>query len=412
MSQIKTSLVHRHGTTDFWATNDFIPLKGEFVIYDADSECTYERFKIGDGETSVTKLPFASTNPDEVMSEATEETVKLASDLYAYTSIGAIYASNTSPTKVASAGESLKTVFNAVFGTQKDQEPTVSNNSIKLNVSSTAGSYGGGEYGTPVSSTSFTVTFTLAANYGTASYGYRCGDIKTTGYQTFYYPIEKQNEADIKITLPSGTASASMVTTGSCVKAEGKVLYCNFANNKVSIKIDLPASTVTTSSQTRYGQISAVVKFGAAQDANGNTITKFLTYLGNDADSKDSYLTITDKTNNSSAVTISAGSYYSYYIASTSNNLATVAKGESIRYTGSSISIKLDAEKYIWFLLPSGTGSKTIQYEALGQWYEFSGGTSGPTDISITLDNGVTATYKGYHTNKKAAVGTTSFRIV
>lgn len=36
----------------------FIPKAGEIIIYDADESCAYPRFKIGDGSTLVTLLPF------------------------------------------------------------------------------------------------------------------------------------------------------------------------------------------------------------------------------------------------------------------------------------------------------------------------------------------------------------------
>ena len=47
---------------------NFIPKKGEIIIYEADSDHSYERMKIGDGSTKVNNLPFvisALTN-DEI----------------------------------------------------------------------------------------------------------------------------------------------------------------------------------------------------------------------------------------------------------------------------------------------------------------------------------------------------------
>lgn len=47
---------------------NFIPKKGEIIIYEADSDYGYERMKIGDGSTKVNNLPFvisALTN-DEI----------------------------------------------------------------------------------------------------------------------------------------------------------------------------------------------------------------------------------------------------------------------------------------------------------------------------------------------------------
>lgn len=436
---LKTRIIHKHDLEVNWLkATTFVPLKGELIIYDIEvaengntltvsdgnggqvaalpngrtSPYTYERFKIGDGKTLVSALPFAN---------GTEQDIKLADDLYTYTAIGKITsASNTNPVLVASAGENLKAVFNKVFGTQQDQQPTITTSGVALSVSAGTTSYGGGEFGTAVAATDVTITFTLA-NSGTANYGYRCGDTKTTGSQTFYYPVTKQNGADLVITLPSGkTASASMVTAGTFVSASNNVLYCNFnTSKKVSVKISLPEGSVSTSLQTRYGQVSASVTLGAAQKENqltaGTAITKFLTYLKNDATDTAS-LSGGTKTNTAGAYTISAGSYYPYYLTSASNTLTSVTSGAtrfSTTTTSTAISMNIASDSYIWFLLPPGTsGSKTIQYEALGQWYEFGGGTTGPTNVTLTLNSGVSATYKAYHTNKQAAAGTTKFKIV
>jgi hypothetical protein len=350
--------------------------------------------------------------------KTTDEDITLKTDLFTFTNIGKITgASNTNPIKVADAGDNLKAVFNKVFGTQQDQQPNISTSSVALNVSAGTTSYGGGEFGTAVVATDVTITFTLA-NSGTAGYGYRCGDALTTGSQKFYYPVTKQNGADLKIILPSGkTASSDMVTAGTFKSASSNILYCDFNNNKqVSIKINLPAGSVSTSSQIRYEQISASVTLGAAQKEDqltaGTAITKFLTYLKKDATST-AALSGSTKSNTAGAYTISAGSYSPYYLASTSSSLTSVAKNVATKYTtGSAVSITCAQASYIWFLLPPNTtGNKTIQYEALGQWYEFPGGTAAPVDVSLVLNSGVTVTYKGYRTNKQAAAGTTSFKI-
>ena len=60
-NQIKTRIIHKHDTEANWnlATN-FIPKQGEIIVYDKDSTYNYERFKIGDGLTIVSSLPFAN----------------------------------------------------------------------------------------------------------------------------------------------------------------------------------------------------------------------------------------------------------------------------------------------------------------------------------------------------------------
>lgn len=56
---LKARIVHKHDIEENWlkATN-FIPMQGEIVVYDIDGNYPYERFKIGDGVTVVSSLPF------------------------------------------------------------------------------------------------------------------------------------------------------------------------------------------------------------------------------------------------------------------------------------------------------------------------------------------------------------------
>ena len=58
---INSRIIHKHDTETNWlkATN-FIPKRGELIVYDIDSTHDYERIKIGDGTTVVSSLPFAN----------------------------------------------------------------------------------------------------------------------------------------------------------------------------------------------------------------------------------------------------------------------------------------------------------------------------------------------------------------
>ena len=56
---IKTRLINKHDTESNWLkAENFVPLKGEFIIYDNDENNTYTRIKIGDGISKVNELPF------------------------------------------------------------------------------------------------------------------------------------------------------------------------------------------------------------------------------------------------------------------------------------------------------------------------------------------------------------------
>lgn len=45
---------------------NFIPRKGEIIIYNADTEHPYPRFKVGDGTTTVIGLPFSNFEAQKV----------------------------------------------------------------------------------------------------------------------------------------------------------------------------------------------------------------------------------------------------------------------------------------------------------------------------------------------------------
>lgn len=56
--KIKAQIIHKHLTEGEWTETNYIPEQGELIIYDIDATHTYERFKIGDGVTTVVNLPF------------------------------------------------------------------------------------------------------------------------------------------------------------------------------------------------------------------------------------------------------------------------------------------------------------------------------------------------------------------
>lgn len=66
-NEIISRIVHKHDTETNWnKAINFIPLIGEIIVYDTDENYNYERFKIGDGKTTVINLPFQKTNIDDL----------------------------------------------------------------------------------------------------------------------------------------------------------------------------------------------------------------------------------------------------------------------------------------------------------------------------------------------------------
>lgn len=61
MSQknLNARMISKHDTQAKWENvSDFIPYKGEIIVYDRDDNHSYERIKVGDGITNVNALPF------------------------------------------------------------------------------------------------------------------------------------------------------------------------------------------------------------------------------------------------------------------------------------------------------------------------------------------------------------------
>lgn len=55
---IKARVVNKHDTEENWSKANFIPKKGETIIYDPDTTHIATRMKIGDGVKTVSALPF------------------------------------------------------------------------------------------------------------------------------------------------------------------------------------------------------------------------------------------------------------------------------------------------------------------------------------------------------------------
>lgn len=57
--KITSRVIHKHDVEANWVkATTFIPKQGELIVYDIDENYIFERFKIGDGKTLVSNLPF------------------------------------------------------------------------------------------------------------------------------------------------------------------------------------------------------------------------------------------------------------------------------------------------------------------------------------------------------------------
>lgn len=78
---IQSRIQHKHDIEANWlkATN-FIPKAGELIIYDVDSNNAAPRFKIGDGTTVVSSLPFSNDVIQADIDNKVEELQQLITD--------------------------------------------------------------------------------------------------------------------------------------------------------------------------------------------------------------------------------------------------------------------------------------------------------------------------------------------
>ena len=84
---LNTRIINKHGTEADWdkATN-FIPKKGELIVYDVDNNHTQERIKVGDGSTVAKNLPFTvPTNYIVSGSQTTTSSADGGSNVFTFT---------------------------------------------------------------------------------------------------------------------------------------------------------------------------------------------------------------------------------------------------------------------------------------------------------------------------------------
>ena len=88
---MNTRIQNKHDTELNWTRSTLIPLQGELIIYDCEVDAdgntlelpsnrtvpyTHERFKLGDGFTSVNDLPFVDVLVDSELDTGSENPVQ------------------------------------------------------------------------------------------------------------------------------------------------------------------------------------------------------------------------------------------------------------------------------------------------------------------------------------------------
>lgn len=75
---LSTRIIHKHDIEANWNDSSFIPKLGEIIVYDIDENYTYERIKVGDGQTDINSLPFVGDDMKDTVDELYK---KISSDL-------------------------------------------------------------------------------------------------------------------------------------------------------------------------------------------------------------------------------------------------------------------------------------------------------------------------------------------
>lgn len=70
--EINARVQLKYDTSDNWSRATFIPRRGEMIIY-APEDTTPVRYKIGDGSTSISALPFVAQTPVKGVDYFTED---------------------------------------------------------------------------------------------------------------------------------------------------------------------------------------------------------------------------------------------------------------------------------------------------------------------------------------------------
>ena len=119
---LKTRIQNKHDTEANWAkATTFKPLAGELIIYDKDSNNAKPRFKIGDGITTVTSLPFVAIDYDSRITSL-ENTVN-GLGTAAQKDVG-FFATAAQGTKADNAVPNTRKVNNKVLSTDIKLEPS------------------------------------------------------------------------------------------------------------------------------------------------------------------------------------------------------------------------------------------------------------------------------------------------
>lgn len=123
MPKLNTRIQSKHDVEANWAlAENFKPLAGEVIVYDVDSNHAYPRFKVGDGKTLVSALPFSTDVLDKYVTLDTTQTITGAKT---FSQQVIVPETPTANTHASSKGYVDTTVTGAVNGTREQLEKEI-----------------------------------------------------------------------------------------------------------------------------------------------------------------------------------------------------------------------------------------------------------------------------------------------
>ena len=235
-----------------WATPSNMARNGDMYTYDADQNVTFPATVTANNITSngsiseggqMLSSKYASKSSatqsvaglmsaadkkklDGIASGAqanvadTDATVTLSADVWTDKTVGYINGTSSSPKKVASAGDTLKTMFTNIFGTVTDDTSNLVTNPYFSSVSIGSSSY---EYGTKLNSVSVTVSPVAGSyKYGPSSTGSSWSGNYTlsgTGFTTKNDSTANTQTVSLSSQFTVGTSSALTLTASRAYTA-------------------------------------------------------------------------------------------------------------------------------------------------------------------------------------------------
>lgn len=223
--RFKARFVNKHAVEADWikAVN-FTPLKGEIIVYDVDATYNYERFKIGDGETTVNALPFAD---DSIRNYIDTELEDLSGDIQA---VGALVGDKSVSDQISNAIASKSDNGHI----HDDRYYTESEINTKLNAKSNTGHTHGISDITDLGESSVSHA-TTADTANAVAWG------NVTGKPSTYTPAS-HNHAISEITNLQDTLNAKVPTTRT---VNGKALSTNITLKASDVGADATGSAAS-----------------------------------------------------------------------------------------------------------------------------------------------------------------------